>query len=161
MDTFNIRPLGAADQIWVKSFLEAHNHSLIVVNRENVYDASQLAGFAAIQGETPIGLLTYHLQDDECEVVTLHSAVEGIGVGSALMRAAQNWATAAGAKRLWLLTTNDNLPALRFYQKRGLMLRAVYPNGMDAVRKVKPAVPLIGLDGIPLRDMLELDITLA
>jgi GNAT superfamily N-acetyltransferase len=160
MDTFYIRPLEASDQIWVKPFLEAHNHSLIVVSRDNVYDASQLEGFAAIQGETPIGLLTYHLDDEQCEVVTLHSVVEGIGVGSALMTAAQQWAIAAGAKRLWLLTTNDNLLALKFYQKRGLVLRAVYPNGMDAVRKVKPAVPLIGLDGIPLRDTLELEIEL-
>jgi GNAT superfamily N-acetyltransferase len=160
MGTFSIRPLDAADQIWVKVFLEQHNHSLIVVSRDNVYDASQLAGFAAMQGETPIGLLTYHLQDHECEVVTLHSTVEGIGVGSALMTAAQEWAKTTNAKRLWLLTTNDNLRALRFYQKWGLALRVVYPNGMNAVRKVKPDVPLIGLDGIPLRDTLELDIQL-
>jgi GNAT superfamily N-acetyltransferase len=160
MDTFYIRPLESSDQMWVKAFLETHNHSLIVVSRENVYDASQLEGFAAMQGENPIGLLTYNLQGEECEVVTLHSAVEGIGVGSALVAAAQEWATAAGAKRLWLLTTNDNLLALRFYQKRGLVLRALYPNGMDAVRKVKPEVPMIGLDGIPLRDTLELEIEL-
>jgi ribosomal protein S18 acetylase RimI-like enzyme len=158
--TFIVRPLDASDQEWVKSFLEQHAHSLIVVSRENVYDASQLAGFAAMRGETPIGLLTYHLQDEQCEVVTLHCAIEGVGAGSALMKAAQEWAKAAGAKRLWLLTTNDNLHALKFYQKRGLLLRALYPNGMDKVRKVKPDVPLIGMDGIPLRDMLELDITL-
>lgn len=144
----------------MKRFLEVHNHSLIVVSRGIVYDASQLSGFAAMQGETPVGLLTYRIYDDQCEIVTLHSAVEGMGVGSALIVAARERARAAGARRLWLITTNDNLPALKFYQKRGLVLRAVHPNEMDAVRKVKPEVPLIGLDGIPLRDEIELDMDL-
>jgi len=111
-----------------------------------------------MQGETPVGLLTYRLYDDQCEIVTLHSAVEGIGVGSALIAAARERATAAGAKRLWLITTNDNLAALKFYQKRGFALRAVHPNALDAVRQIKPHVPLIGLDGIPLRDEIELEI---
>jgi DNA-3-methyladenine glycosylase I len=157
---FQIRDLREEDREWVGQFLEEYAYSTIVVSKGKVHDASQLPGFAAMQGDRPAGLLTYRLDGDECEVVTLHSAVEGIGVGSALMAAVQDRAKAVGAKRLWLITTNDNLPALKFYQKRGLVLRAVYPNSMDGVRKIKPFVPLIGLDGIPLRDEIELEMYL-
>jgi GNAT superfamily N-acetyltransferase len=161
MRSFAVQPLNDKNRGWVKAFLEEHNHSLIVVSRGKVHDASKLPGFGALQGDTPVGLLTYRLYDDQCEIVTLHSTAEGIGVGSALIAAVREWAGEAGARRLWLITTNDNLPALKFYQKRGFVLRAVHPNAMDAVRKVKPFVPLIGLDGIPLRDEIELEIDLS
>jgi len=160
-EQFQVRPLNEQDREWVSGFLEKYSGSTIVVSQSGVHDASQLPGFAAMQGDSPLGLLTYRMKGDECEVVTLHSAVEGIGVGSALIEAVRDYARLGGTIRLWLITTNDNLPALKFYQKRGFVLRALYPNAMDEVRKVKPHVPLIGLDGIPLRDEIELEIRLA
>jgi ribosomal protein S18 acetylase RimI-like enzyme len=81
-------------------------------------------------------------------------------VGSALMAAAQETARAAGCKRLWLITTNDNTHALRFYQRRGLKIAAVYVNAVEISRRLKPEIPLNGYDGIPLRDEIELEITL-
>jgi len=61
---------------------------------------------------------------------------------------------------MWLITTNDNTRALRFYQKRGFHLVAVYPNSLNESRRLKPQIPIIGIDGIPLRDEIELEITL-
>jgi ribosomal protein S18 acetylase RimI-like enzyme len=81
-------------------------------------------------------------------------------VGSALIAAVRAAAQAAGCRRLWLVTTNDNTRALRFYQKRGFRLAALYPNAMERYRRLKPQIPELGLDGIPLRDEIELEMTL-
>jgi hypothetical protein len=56
-----------------------------------------------------------------------------------------------------LVTTNDNLNALRFYQKRGFVLVAVHRNALEVSRKLKPEIPLVGMDSIPLRDEIELE----
>ena len=104
-----------------------------------------------------IGFACYHIEGDACELVTLDSMHEGIGVGSALITAVAAAAQSAGCKRLWLITTNDNLHALGFYQKRGFALVAVYRNAMQVTRQLKPMLPLIGNNGIPLRDEIELE----
>jgi RimJ/RimL family protein N-acetyltransferase len=78
----------------------------------------------------------------------------------ALIEAVKNTARAAKCKRLWLITTNDNLNALRFYQKRGFVLVAVHRNALEISRQLKPEIPLFGADGIPLRDEIELEMIL-
>ena len=87
--------------------------------------------------------------------------MEGQGIGSSLMDAVKKAAISAGCGRLWLITTNDNMSALRFYQKRGFRLAALYLNALDRSRLLKPQIPLFGKDGIPLRDEIELDMSLA
>jgi hypothetical protein len=84
----------------------------------------------------------------------------GQGVGTALIEAVKVAAIEAGCRRLWLMTTNDNLHALGFYQRRGFRLVAVYPGAVDAARLLKPEIPLLGNDGIPIRDEIELEIAL-
>ncbi|UCD57579.1 MAG: GNAT family N-acetyltransferase, partial [Candidatus Hydrogenedentota bacterium] len=106
------------------------------------------------------GLVTFRIEDDECEIVTIDSTAEGTGVGSALIGAVKDAAVSAQCKRLWLITTNDNTAALRFYQKRGFILVAVYPNALEQARRLKPELPFIGKDGIPLRDEIELEMRL-
>jgi len=58
------------------------------------------------------------------------------------------------------MTTNDNTAALRFYQKWGFLLVAVHRNAVEQARKLKPEIPLTGIDGIPLRDEIELEVLL-
>ena len=106
------------------------------------------------------GLVTFHIAGDACEIVTLDSLHPGQGIGTALIEAVKAAAGAAGCRRLWLITTNDNLHALGFYQKRGFRLVAVHPGAVDDSRKLKPEIPLIGNDGIPIRDEIELEIVL-
>ena len=62
---------------------------------------------------------------------------------------------------MWLITTNDNLNALRFYQGRGFRLVAVHPGAVEASRRLKPQIPELGSFGIPIRDELELELSLA
>jgi hypothetical protein len=52
---------------------------------------------------------------------------------------------------LTVTTTNDNLEALRFYQRRGFRLAAVDPGAVERGRRLKPEVPLLGNHGIPIR----------
>jgi len=60
--------------------------------------------------------------------------------------------------RLWLVTTNDNVDALRFYQRRGFCLVCVHRGAVDHSRAhLKPEIPLAGNNRIPLRDELELE----
>ncbi len=160
MTDLDLRPVERSDRNWVSRFVEEHWGSKRVVSRGTVHYPEELEGFVALQGGQPVGLATFRMRGAECEVVTLNSLVEGRGIGSSLLNAVKGAALSAGCKRLWLITTNDNLAAPRFYQKWGLRLVALHPNALEQSRRLKPEIPLIGKDGIPLRDELELDITL-
>jgi len=164
---FHIRPLVVKDRTWVAQFMDDHWHSTKVVSRGQVYYGHLLDGFVAIEGALNaekqgkiIGLATYRLEKPACEMVTLDSLTPGVGVGSALLDVVKQAAVAAGCKRLWLVATNDNTRALRFYQKRGFHLIALHVNALIEARRLKPQIPISGNDGIPLRDELELELSL-
>jgi ribosomal protein S18 acetylase RimI-like enzyme len=130
------------------------------VTRGRLHEAADLPGFVALVRGGPAGLVTYRIEDGECEIVTLDSLQEGCGVGSALLAAALTAAREASCQRVWLITTNDNLPAIGFYQRRGFVLAAIYPGALAESRRLKPQIPQVGRDGIPLRDELELEFPL-
>ncbi len=162
---FTIRPLVSTDRNWVAHFLDEHWHSTKIVSRGVAYYAHLLPGFVAEmtnapEDAPPAGLLTYHIDGKNCQVITLNSLQQDIGVGAKLLEMVKQVALDMGCKRLWLITTNDNLEALRFYQKRGFHLVAVYPNALAESRKLKPQIPIMGIDDIPLRDEIELEILL-
>ena len=131
-----------------------------MITRGNVYRPEQLDGFVMEDGEEWIGLLTFFINADECEVTSLDSLREGQGIGSMLMEKVREEARARGCKRLFLITTNDNLRALGFYQKRGFEIVTVYRGAVNESRKRKPGIPLVGMNGIPLRDEIELEMKL-
>ena len=161
MPGFEIRALNDGDREWVARLLTEHWASPRIVSRGRVYDGDRLPGFAAVRDGRPIGLATYRIDGGDCEIVTLNSLAERQGVGSALIDAVKDVARQAGCRRLWLITTNDNVSALRFYQKRGFVLVAVHRGALEeARRRLKPEIPLVGLDGIPLRDEIELELVL-
>lgn len=131
-----------------------------VVAHGEIFHPAELPGFSAEAEGEVIGLLTYHIEGEACEIVTLDSWREGFGVGSALIEAAKQAVVRVGGHRLWLITTNDNTHALRFYQKRGFVIAAVHVNAMENSRKLKPEIPMVGMDGIPIRDEIELEMWL-
>ncbi len=160
MKSFQIRPLNKDDHAWVARLLKEYWGSTKIVSRGGIYHADELPGFIAVQDDKPVGLVTYRIDDNECETVTMNSLVEGAGIGSALLDAVKVVAASAECNRLWLITTNDNMKALRFYQKRGFLLVAVYRNALEQSRRLKPEIPLVGTDGIPIRDEIELELIL-
>lgn len=162
MDSINIhlRQVTAADRNWIEDLLRQHWGSETVVGHGVIYYPADLPGFVAEIAGKPTGLLTYVIDVESCEIVTINSLREGFGVGSLLIEAVRRLAVETGCQRLWLITTNDNLHALRFYQKRGFRLADLCPGAVDEARKIKPEIPLIGELGIPIHDEIELEIHL-
>ena len=156
-----VRPMERGDRPWVIRRLADAFGDATVARKGVLIDASVLPGFMATEGGRPVGFLTYDAADGECEVVAIISAEEGRGIGRALMDAARDHAVAAGCRRLWLVTTNDNTRALRFYQLWGMDLCAFYRHGARRSRRVKPSLPERGADGIPLEHELEFELLLA
>ena len=157
---FEVRPGTATDRPWIIERLTEWWASPTIVTRGRLVDASTMPAFIAVENAQRLGLATYEMKDAACELVTLNSFAEGRGIGAALVDAVADAARDAGCRRLWLITTNDNLPALRFYQKRGFHLVAVHRGALDRSRALKPQIPTIGLHGIPLRDEIELEMLL-
>jgi ribosomal protein S18 acetylase RimI-like enzyme len=155
-----VRALGDADQLWKVSTLEQSWGSTTVARLGEAIDAATLPGFVATDGDERVGLLTYAQRQGELEVVTIQSLCPGRGIGRSLMDAARDHATRHAVRRIWLITTNDNIRALAFYQRWGMDLRRMVPNGVDVSRLVKPSIPPVGSSGIPLRHELELELVL-
>jgi GNAT superfamily N-acetyltransferase len=133
-----------------------------VVSRGRKIRAAELPGFFYLspRGER-VGLATYEVVDDECQLVTLHAFVQFTGIGTRLLEAVREAAVDRGCRRLWLITTNDNVDALRFYQRRGFSLVTVHRGLRDVARRLKPEIPVVGAYGIPIRDEVELEMLLA
>jgi len=147
----------AADRNWVMDLLTDRWGSTHVIRNSELVDASRLAGFIAHHADQRVGLLTYLADEFSCEIVTFNSLTENQGTGSALLTAAIEASKSLGLKRLWLVTTNDNRHALRFYQKRGFHIYDVKIDVMSKNRVLKPELPLLGRDGIEIRDEIYLE----
>lgn len=160
MTNFQIRETNHDDQEWIAQLLRNHWGSEKIVTRNQIHLAEKLPGWLAIREGAPAGLVLYHIDCQECEIVLLESLASRLGVGTALIDAVTKIAVKRGCKRLWLITTNDNLAAVRFYQLRGFTLAAVHRNAVDEARKIKPEIPLSGMDGIPVRDEIEMEMLL-
>ncbi|RPH37963.1 GNAT family N-acetyltransferase [bacterium] len=161
MEPFEIRPATTGDYGWIQALLSAHWGSCLIISRGRAYRADQLPGFIVTVGDKRAGLLTYSINGPECEIVTLNSLDERQGAGSGLLKAVVQQARAAACRRVCLVTTNDNLKAVHFYQKRGFSLVALHRNAIEASRRLKPEIPLLGIDSIPIRDELELEMALS
>ena len=160
MVNITILPINASDREWIAQVFQEHWGSDKVISRGVVHFPQNLPGFVALYKGEKVGLVTYNIVEGSCEIVTLDSTLPSSGVGTALIEAVWDIAIKSGCKRLWLITTSDNLNALRFYQKRGFVLVAVHRNALEQSRKLKPEISLIGNDGIPLRDEIELEMNL-
>ena len=129
----------------------------MVVSRGHLHKPAELPAFIAIEEQEPRGIITWQETDDNWEIVTVDAFDRRQGVGIALMAALEAHARSNGCRRLWLVTTNDNLDALRFYQRRGYRLVELHANALAHSRQLKPSIPLIGDYCIPIRDELVLD----
>jgi ribosomal protein S18 acetylase RimI-like enzyme len=154
-----VRPATPADRSYVQQSLTSAFHGTLVAAHDELIDASALPGAIAWDGGEPAGLLTYRAVGRDWEIVSIAADRPGNGAGGALLRWAREAATAAGATRLWLVTTNDNVRALRFYQRNGYDLVAVHRDAVTRARTLKPQIPEV-IDGIPVRHELELEVLL-
>jgi GNAT superfamily N-acetyltransferase len=133
--------------------------SEVVAVHGTTFRAAELGGFIAERARRVAGLLTYQLCGDTLEIVTLNALERRAGIGTLLIEAAAGQAREFGCREIRLTTTNDNVDALRFYQRRGFRLAELRPGAVDRARRDKPEIPRVGDFGIPLRD--EIDLTLS
>ena len=146
-----VRPLRPNDRDWVRDRVAERWGSPTVVAHGVVYKPSSLPGFVAEDDGRPVGLLTFIVEGDECEIVTIDAFEEGRGVGATLI----DFVKGLGHERLWLITTNDNSRAQRFYERVGFRLVGVHQGAVERSRELKPEIPLVSADGTPIRDELE------
>jgi ribosomal protein S18 acetylase RimI-like enzyme len=133
-----------------------------VVAHDTRYDLRSLPTLVGVDEAdgAVVGALVWRADDDGLEVVSIAAATPGRGVGRALLSAAVDLARERGLRRIWLITTNDNLRALRFYQLNALRIVAVDPGAVDRARAIKPTIPTVATNGIPLHDELTLELRL-
>lgn len=153
-------PINGENRQQVNDLIRSLWYSTDIIVRGEVVDTSVLEGFTAMEQEKITGFLTYRIQDGECEIMSLESIKENQGTGTSLINLVKEIAKQQNCTKLKLITTNDNMNALKFYQKRGFDMIRVYPNAMDISRSIKPAIPLIGEYGIPLKHEIELEMIL-
>jgi GNAT superfamily N-acetyltransferase len=155
-----VRQREPVDRSAIESFLARWN-SLRVARLGVVEQPLEHPALIAEEDGRLVGVLSYVVDGACCEVLTLHADVRGGGVGTALIGEVKRVATGVGCTRLWVITTNDNVDALRFYQRRGFRLAALHQGAVDDSRaRLKPEIPEIGEHRIPLRDELELELEL-
>ena len=158
--SFSVRAIGADDRRWVEPLLHRYWASTMVYAHGRVVDASLLPGFAAFRDDEPIGLVTYEIADDACEIVTHNSLAGAGGIGSCLLAAVRQEARRNGCQRLWLIVRNDNTPALYFYQRRDFDIAAFFRDSIREGRKLKHHIPDRGHGGILIRHEFELEFKL-
>jgi len=158
--TIEVRRRGPDDDGWVQDVLKKYWYSTRIISRGKIHEANRLPGFIAHASNMRVGLALYEIAGNECEIVSLNSFTELAGVGSQLIDAVKSVAANAQCRRVWLVITNDNSYALRFYQRKGFVLSALHLKAIQESRRLKPEIPIIGRDGIPIRDEIELEILL-
>ncbi|HUQ40094.1 MAG TPA: GNAT family N-acetyltransferase, partial [Acidimicrobiales bacterium] len=153
-----LRPLAEGGREWARSVVADGFGSTMQMRPGRTWeDVTALEGLIAEVDGTPAGLLLYEDDGDALEVCVILSVAEARGVGTALIDGARDVATSVGCRRLRVFTGNDNIDAIRFYQRRGFDMVALHRDFMDEVRTQKPDVPVIGESGIAMRHMLELE----
>ncbi|MBU1175826.1 MAG: GNAT family N-acetyltransferase [Alphaproteobacteria bacterium] len=159
MSRIDITPV--TDTAWIGDFLKKQWGADFIVCRGKKIEAAALIGAQARVDGAVAGLVTWHITGPDMQITTLNAHDQRSGIGTVLLEHAVAKARVAGLKRVWLVTTNDNLDAMRFYQRRGMRLCAVHAGAVSRARALKPEIPEIGNFGIPIMDEVELERVLA
>lgn len=159
---YEIRSIENRNRDQVKKWFISRWKSDFLVSKGKKHFFDGLNGFLALDQGRILGIATFREEpsDNSIEVISLDSFQENIGIGSALIKHIVELAKQTGKERIWLVTTNDNTNALRFYQKRGWNMVFFYKDAMKEARKCKPDIQQTGQDGIPILHEIELEIRL-
>jgi GNAT superfamily N-acetyltransferase len=157
-----VRPAAAEELPRLEQIMRRDWGSDTVVSRGRLHRTADLSWLVAGPEQQWLGVAGYRLDGDECELVVLEAFERHRGTGTLLLDAVAGIARQAGARRLWLITTNDNTDGLRFYQRRGMRLARLWRDAVsEARRTLKPEIPPSGEFGIPITDELELEMILS
>jgi len=148
---------GIKDNEAVSKIIEGWG-SDILVSRGKTYKTEDLEGILKYKNNKIIGLGLYYIKNNECEIVLLETFIQNNGIGTEIIEKIKKIAKMKNCKRIWLITSNDNIDAIKFYQRRGFSIANFYKNAMDESRRLKPTIPLIGNYEIPIKDEIEFEI---
>ncbi|MFW9805387.1 MAG: GNAT family N-acetyltransferase [Candidatus Thorarchaeota archaeon] len=155
-----IRKILDRDRTWIRDVLISSWGSTKIVSRGVIHNAEGLHGYIAEDSGNRLGLLTYDLRSSNLEIVTLNVLTSGKGIGKSLISRVIDLATSEKCKRIWVITTNDNTPAMKFYEAVGFQLFKIHKRAIEQSRKLKPEIPLIGINDVPVLDEVEYEIIL-
>jgi ribosomal protein S18 acetylase RimI-like enzyme len=153
-----IRPSSEKDDAWLERLLDEHWGGPFQVANGERYRPADLPGFVAELAGGRVGYAAVRIVDGVAWIGVIHSLREGIGVGSALVRAIVAAARDDGCSVLRAITTNDNVRAQGFYSRLGFRLREVRPGEVTKSRMMKPSIPLTSEDGVVITDELEYEL---
>jgi len=155
-----IRDFAPTDREWAAGLIaDQSGGDAHIARLGELIDPLALDGLVVDLDGRPIGLATVQETPEKgMEVVTLHANPRGRGAGTLLLETAWEVAAASHHRRLWLVTTNDNIRALHFYLRRGMRIVAVHEGAVERDRALKPQIPTVnGENGFAIRDVIELE----
>ena len=156
-----IVPASSVEQEELRRYvIDGWHGEAVVAHNERIYPA-RLPGFVALADGRIVGHASYRGEGGRFELTSIMAEPRHAGIGSALLNAVLAAVRAAGGRVVWLTTTNDNLDAIRFYQRRRFRFSALRRGAVDQAREtLKPELPRIGAYGIAMRDELDLELDL-
>lgn len=157
---YSIEKITEKNRQKVNNILVNEWESTNITIRGKIIDGTRLDGFLAIRDTEIIGLITYIFENNECEIVSLNSFEENKGIATKLIDIVKELAIKNNCIRLKLVTTNDNIRGIEFYQRRGFSFSNIYVNSIENSRKLKPEIPMYADNGLPIRDELEFEMKL-
>ena len=157
---YRITPVTKDDSVWIKNFMTCNWGGEPLVIRSKKFFPSELPGLLVRDGENILGFLFYIIENAECEIIVFEIFEKFHGIGTAVLNELIQLAKAHRCQRIFLMTTNDNLDALRFYQRRGFHICRIHIDSITQSRKLKPTIGLVGDYNIPLRDEIDLEMIL-
>lgn len=152
-----IRDITPTDRDFVKQALKTLWGSDRIVYSTGIFHADNLQGFLAEENGRVVGLLTYIPQNNLLQIISINALTPGKGIGTALIEKTKQLASGKGVRHITVTTTNDNTRALEFYKKKGFGIREIRKGVVAKSREIKPEIPRIGENGIPIEDEIELE----
>ena len=153
-NALTVREILEQDRAWLRGFLQHRWGGDTLLTRGKEHKVASASGFLATEGQKIVGVLTYADDGEHCEVLTLDALEPGRGIGRLLVDALME--SREVGEVITVVTSNDNLDALGFYQRIGFQLTAVLPEAINNARLTKPSIPTVSKRGIPIRDELVL-----
>ncbi|RQO65961.1 GNAT family N-acetyltransferase [Pedobacter sp. KBW06] len=138
-----------------KLFIDNWNTDFMISNGK-IHKIDHLESYLYKNEKGILGIITYCIENNEIEIVSLDSFAENKGIGTALVNTVVQKFKEGGFSRLWLITTNDNLHALKFYQRRNFTISKIHLDAVKKARNIKPSIPLYAENNISIEHEIEL-----
>lgn len=121
---------------------------------DRTFDVAELSAYVAKAHDEIVGFISFAEDNDSLIVVAtaVKPKYQGSGVGKSLIRKVEAEARKTGKKTLRVSTSNDDLPALAFYQSTGFRIYEIKPNAIAE----KHGEILSGISGLLIKDEIRL-----